>query len=157
LDRIAELGFDWVWLLSVWQTGEASRGVSLANPAWRKDFEETLPDLRDEDIIGSGFAITGYTVDESLGGNAALHRARERLKEHGLKLMLDFVPNHTALDHPWVQLHPEYYISGAEQDLLGKPDDYTTVRSRGSDVVLAHGRDPYCGGWLDTLQLNYGN
>ncbi|PYN00902.1 MAG: alpha-amylase [Candidatus Rokuibacteriota bacterium] len=62
LDRVAEMGFDWVWLLSVWQTGEAGRRISRSNPEWRREFQETLPDLREEDIPGSGFAITGYTV-----------------------------------------------------------------------------------------------
>src|SRR6516165_652365 len=106
LDRLAEAGFDWVWLLSVWQTGAASRAMSRSNPEWRKEFQETLPDLREEDIAGSGFAITGYTVHGSLGGNAALARLRERLRKRGLRLMLDFVPNHTVLDHPWVEEHP---------------------------------------------------
>src|SRR4029450_12527470 len=32
LDRVASMGFDWVWLLSVWQTGRAGREESLANP-----------------------------------------------------------------------------------------------------------------------------
>ena len=45
LDRIAALGFDWVWLLSVWQTGEASRAVSRGHPGWLKEFREILPDL----------------------------------------------------------------------------------------------------------------
>ena len=56
------MGFDWVWFLSVWQTGPAGQQVSRSNPEWRREFQETLPDLRDEDIAGSGFAITGYTV-----------------------------------------------------------------------------------------------
>ena len=56
------MGFDWVWFLSVWQTGLAGQKISRSNPEWRKEFEETLPDLREEDIPGSGFAITGYTV-----------------------------------------------------------------------------------------------
>jgi hypothetical protein len=57
LDRLAELGFDWIWLLSVWQTGMAAQQVSRSNPDWRKEFQDTLPDLRDEDIAGSAFAI----------------------------------------------------------------------------------------------------
>ena len=52
LDRLAELGFDWVWFLSVWQTGPEARHVSRTNPDWRREFEETLPDLCDEDIPG---------------------------------------------------------------------------------------------------------
>ena len=46
LDRIAEMGFDWVWFLSVWQTGPAAQAISRANPGWRKEFQETLPDLQ---------------------------------------------------------------------------------------------------------------
>jgi glycosidase len=114
LDRLAELGFDWVWLLSVWQTGEAGRAVSRSRPEWRREFEETLPDLREEDIAGSGFAITDYTVAEKLGGNAALARLRRRMDERGLRLLLDFVPNHMALDHPWVDQHPEHFVAGSE-------------------------------------------
>ena len=85
----------------------ARRRFRARNPEWRHEFEETLPDLRDEDIPGSGFAITGYTVHQALGGDAALARLRERLRQRGLKLMLDFVPNHMGLDHPWVDEHPE--------------------------------------------------
>ena len=43
LDRVAGMGFDWVWLLSVWQTGPAGQRVSRTNPEWRREFEETLP------------------------------------------------------------------------------------------------------------------
>src|SRR6516165_1866972 len=157
LDRLAELGFDWAWFLSVWQTGAAAQAVSRSNPEWRHEFHETLPDLRDEDIPGSGFAITGYTAHANLGGDAALARLRERLKKHGLKLMLDFVPNHMGLDHPWVEDHPEYFIQGAEHDLARAPQNYTRVTRKRGDLVLAHGRDPYFPGWPDTLQLNYAN
>src|SRR5262245_14379701 len=157
LDRLAETGFDWVWFLSVWQTGLAGQRVSRSNPEWRREFQDTLPDLREEDIPGSGFAITGYHVHADLGGDAALARLRERLKKRGLRLMLDFVPNHVALDHPWVEDHPDYFIRGSELDLARAPQNYTWVQRRQGDLVLAHGRDPYFPGWPDTLQLNYGN
>ncbi|MBS1242214.1 MAG: alpha amylase catalytic region, partial [Gemmatimonadetes bacterium] len=156
LDRLAELGFDWVWFLSVWQTGVAGQEVSRTNPEWRKEFEATLPDLTEEDIAGSGFAITGYVVHPALGGAAALARLRERLRGRGLRLMLDFVPNHTALDHPWTVEHPEYYLSGTEIDLARAPANYVRLRPGGEDLLLAHGRDPYFPGWPDTLQLDYG-
>jgi glycosidase len=157
LDHLAALGFDWLWLLSVWQTGAAGQQVSRSNHEWRKEFQETLPDLREEDIVGSGFAITGYTAHESLGGNAALAHLRERLRKRGLRLMLDFVPNHTGLDHPWVEDHPEYYLAGTELDLARAPGNYTWARRKRGDLLLAHGRDRYFPGWPDTLQLNYGN
>lgn len=157
LDRFAELGFDWVWFLSVWQTGPAGREISRNNSGWRREFQETLPDLREEDIAGSGFAITGYLVPEHLGGDSALARLRERLRQRGLKLMLDFVPNHTALDHPWVETHPDYFIAGTELDLARAPKNYLWVERQGGDRLLAYGRDPYFPGWPDTLQLTYAN
>jgi len=121
LDHLADMGFDWIWFLSVWQTGLAGQQISRANPQWRKEFLETLPDLREEDIGGSGFAIAGYTVHTQMGGNAALARLRERLHQRGLRLLLDFVPNHTALDHHWVYERPDYYVSGTEQNLSQAP------------------------------------
>jgi hypothetical protein len=155
LDRLAAMGFDWVWFLSVWQTGRAGQQVSRTNREWRHEFEETLPDLHEEDIAGSGFAITGYTVHPGLGGDAALARLRDRLRTRGLSLMLDFVPNHTGLDHPWINDHPEYYVTGTEQDLASAPQNYTRVKRTRGDLLLAHGRDPYFPGWPDTLQLDY--
>src|SRR6188472_708285 len=85
LDQLASQGFDWIWLLSVWQTGQAAQRVSRSNPAWLEEFHETLPDLREEDIAGSGFAITAYKVHTSLGGDAALARLRTRLQARGLR------------------------------------------------------------------------
>jgi hypothetical protein len=157
LDRLAEMGFDWIWLLSVWQTGAAGQQVSRTNAEWRRDFEATLPDLQEEDIAGSGFAIADYSVSAAMCGNAGLARLRERLRRRGLRLMLDFVPNHMALDHGWVEDHPEYFVPGTELDLAHAPQNYTWVKRRQGNVVLAHGRDPYFPGWPDTLQLNYGN
>jgi hypothetical protein len=157
LDRLAAQDFDWIWLLSVWQTGAVGQRVSRANPEWRKEFAHTLADLREADIAGSGFAITGYSVHRDLGGDKALARLRERLRKRGLRLMLDFVPNHTALDHPWVFEHPEYYVAGSAADLAQAPQNFTRIARSGGDLILAHGRDPYFPGWPDTLQLDYSN
>ncbi len=157
LDRLAGMGFDWVWFLSVWQTGAAGQRISRENADFQKEFRDTLPDLREQDIGGSGFAITAYTVPASLGGEAALARLRQRLAQRGLKLMLDFVPNHMGLDHPWVEDHPEYFVAGKEDDLAREPQNYIRVKRKGGDLVLAHGRDPYFPGWPDTLQLDYSN
>ena len=57
IDGFADRGFGWIWLLSVWQTGAAGRAVSRGNPQWRAEFQAVLPDLTEDDICGSGFAI----------------------------------------------------------------------------------------------------
>lgn len=157
LDRIASLGFDWIWLLSVWQTGPAARKISRSNPEWMNEFRQTLPDLTEDDIGGSGFAITGYTVHTDLGGDAALARIRARLQKRGLRLLLDFVPNHMAIDHPWIHDHPDYFVSGTEINFAQAPKNYTRIETKHGNRLFAHGRDPYFPGWPDTLQLNYAN
>lgn len=157
LDRLAEMGFDWIWFLSVWATGEKGRKVSLENPEWRQEFEQTLRNLKEEDIGGSGFAIAEYHVHPNLGGDAALKRLRERLKSRGLNLMLDFVPNHLGPDHPWVQEHPEYFILGSEDDLKNNPKNFTRINLRQGSSIFAYGRDPYFSGWPDTVQLDFSN
>ncbi len=155
LDRLAAPGFDWVWLLSVWQTGPAGQRVSRAHADWRREFRKTLPDLQEADIAGSGFAVRDYRVHADLGGDAALARLRERLRRRGLKLMLDFVPNHVALDHPWVDAHPDFFVEGSAQEQARAPQNWCRLRSARASRVLAHGRDPYFDGWPDTLQLDY--
>ncbi len=157
LDRLAAAGFDWIWLLSVWSIGTSAVQISRSIPELRREFEQTLPDLRDEDIGGSGFAISGYSVNPQLGGDAALARIRQRLRDRGIRLMLDFVPNHTAPDHPWVHDHPDYYVGGTEADLLNAPQNYTRITSPRGSRIVAYGRDPYFPGWSDTLQLDYSN
>jgi glycosidase len=151
LEAVAEQGFAWIWFLGVWTTGPAARAVSRSRADWRADFKKALPDLRDEDITGSPFAIQAYDVALEYGGDAALARLRERVERRGLRLLLDFVPNHVSPDHPWVRAHPEYFIEGSEADLAREPGNWTRLSGR----VLAHGRDPYFPGWPDTLQLNY--
>jgi hypothetical protein len=71
--------------------------------------------------------------------------------------MLDFVPNHTAPDHPWVKAHPEYYVEGDEKVFAAAPQNYLRVDTDKGRKILAYGRDPNYAGWPDTLQLNYGN
>jgi glycosidase len=156
-EGFAEKGFDWIWLLSIWQTGVAGRAVSRNNPQWRAEFKVLLPDLTEDDICGSGFAITGYTASDALGGEAGLAQFREKLAKRGIRLLLDFVPNHTAPDHPWVKTRPDYYIEGNEEALARSPENYLRIETDRGTKILAYGRDPNFPGWPDTLQLNYAN
>ena len=155
LDQLSTMGFDWIYLLSVWATGELGRQISRTYPLWQEEFRDTLTDLSIEDIGGSGFAIAGYHVAESLGGNEALARLRERMHARGIKLMLDFVPNHMGPDHPWVNAYPERFVTGAEEDILRSPQNYTRLNTVRGEKIFAHGRDPYFDGWPDTVQLDY--
>jgi hypothetical protein len=130
LETIASLGFEWVYCLGVWQTGQVGRNLSRSNSEWLAEYRRTLPGLTEEDICGSPFAITGYTAHAALGDDDALQRLHHRLNQCGLRLMLDFVPNHTAPDHPWAFEHPDYYIQGVEADLTEKPQNYIFLQTK---------------------------
>jgi hypothetical protein len=151
LDEVAERGFDWFWPLGIWRTGPSAREVSRARADWRSEFLRDLPDLREEDISGSPFAIQAYEVNSEFGGEAALEGLRGRLAKRGVSLMLDFVPNHVSPDHPWVTTHVEWLVEGTQEDLVQEPWNWIRV---GPNIV-AHGRDPNFPGWPDTVQLNY--
>jgi glycosidase len=155
IESLIARGFDWFWPLGVWQTGPVGRSVSRSNPQWLDEFRALLPDISPEDITGSPFAIRAYRVHEDFGGDAALAQLRTRLNRRGIRLLLDFVPNHTARDHYWVTTHPEYYIDGDEADLAREPHNYARAQTAGGTRVFAFGRDPYFAGWPDTFQLNY--
>src|SRR4051812_47263052 len=79
LDTWAGAGFDWIWLLGVWQTGPTGQQISRSNPTLREEYHHTLPDFSDDDVCGSCFAVADYSVSEKLGGNDALRRIRDRL------------------------------------------------------------------------------
>jgi hypothetical protein len=155
LDQAAAMGFDYVWFLGLWQTGSAGRQVSLGHPEWLREFAATLPDFSGADISGSPFAVTGYSLHQDFGPEADLLRLQERLRKRKLKLLVDFVPNHSAPDHPWVQAHPEFYVQGSAADLEQEPHNFRRVETSGGSLILAYGRDPYFAGWPDTFQLNY--
>jgi glycosidase len=157
LDDIAHDGFDLVWFLGVWQTGEAARRVSATNPEWLAEYRRVLPDFRESDVCGSCFAVRDYHVHADFGGDAALARLRERMRGRGLRLVLDFVPNHVAPDHCWVEEQPDFFVEGTEEQLAAQPQNYQRLQMAGRSRILAYGRDPYFAGWPDTLQLNYGN
>lgn len=149
-DRMADLGFDAVWLMGVWERSPEGVAISRRNPGIREDLRAALPDFTDADNVGSPYCVRRYAADTCLGGPEALARAREELARRGLGLILDFVPNHVAPDHPWTTEHPDYFIQGDEDDMAREPHAF--IRHGGR--VLACGRDPYFPAWPDVAQLN---
>jgi hypothetical protein len=149
-DTIADYGFEAVWLMGVWERSPEGIAIANRNPGLLDDFRRALPDFRPEDNVGSPYCIRRYVVDQHLGGPQGLATARRELRNRGMKLMLDFVPNHVAPDHPWALEHPDYFIRGNAGDLRNDPSSYREVRG----TVFACGRDPYFPAWPDVLQLN---
>jgi hypothetical protein len=155
LERVAEYGFDALWLMGVWERSPGARQISRTDRGLLEEYRHVLPDYTEDDVVGSPYAIRGYRVDPTLGGDAGLAELRARMKESGLRLLLDFVPNHMAIDHPWVTEMPERLVEGDAERLEREPRNYFRVGEGTEARVLAHGRDPYFEGWPDTVQLDY--
>lgn len=149
-DAIAAYGFDAVWLMGVWERSPAGISIANENKNLLDDFRRALPDFRPDDNTGSPYCVRRYVVDQYLGGPEGLGLARRELAKRGMNLILDFVPNHVAPDHPWVTEHPEYFIRGNADDLRNDPPSY--IEAHGT--IYARGRDPYFPAWPDVLQLN---
>jgi len=149
-DQIASRGFDAVWFMGVWERSPAGIAIANQNKGLLEDFQRALSDFRPEDNVGSPYCVRQYVVDEHLGGREGLAIARRELAKRGLKLILDFVPNHVAPDHPWVAEYPDYFIRGNYGDSVREPGAYIAAAGH----VFACGRDPYFPAWPDVLQLN---
>ncbi|MEN6438464.1 MAG: alpha-amylase family glycosyl hydrolase [Syntrophobacter sp.] len=149
-DNIAALGFDTVWLMGVWERSPAGIRISMANDGLVAEFRRAVPDFTERDNVGSPYCVRRYMVDAHLGGPDGLAAARSKLAQRGVRLVLDFVPNHVAPDHTWVTTHPGYFIQGDDEDLRRDPTSFVSA----GGGVLARGRDPYFPAWPDVLQLN---
>jgi len=142
--------FDAVWLMGVWERSPASKRIAQEDPSLQKEYHKALEHIKEDDIIGSPYAVYYYHVDKKLGGKRALTDFRENLKEHNIKLILDFVPNHVARDHMWTIEKSDLFVEGSFEDMNKKPNEFFSSYGR----VLAHGKDPYFPPWTDTVQIN---
>ena len=88
LPRLKELGVDIIWLMPIHPVGKERRKGSLGSPYSVQDYYAVNPDLG--------------TLDDLKSLINAAHQS-------GMKVILDWVPNHTSWDAVWKQQHPEYY------------------------------------------------
>ncbi len=149
-DALAALGLDAVWLMGVWQRSPTGLALAMNDEGLVASFSAALPDMGVTDLAGSPYSVRGYEVDNQLGGRDGLAVARQELAARGLGLVLDFVPNHVAPDHPWVREHPDYFIRGDAADLARAPGEFFQA----DGAIIARGRDPYFPPWPDVAQLN---
>lgn len=149
---LARNGFNFLWCMGVWERSPGSKLSALSDAGLRKEYETALPGWREDDIIGSPYAVYSYRPDPRFGTWEDLAKLKDSLNENGIGLILDFVPNHLAADHPWTLSSPGTFVQGTQKDLEENPDIFFTT-DRGD--ILAHGKDPYFPSWKDTVQINY--
>ena len=142
--------FDVIWLMGVWRRSSLARDTARQRTDLQDACRQSLPDFTPDDVVGSPYAVYDYTVAPELGGLKGLKRIRQALRKRGKLLLLDFVPNHVALDHPWIHTNPDFFLQGSPYDLSTNPHDFV----RKGERIFAHGKDPSFPAWPDTLQLN---
>ncbi|HKQ85602.1 MAG TPA: alpha-amylase family glycosyl hydrolase [Candidatus Acidoferrales bacterium] len=154
-DAIARMGFDVVWLMGLWQRSPISRKLGQQAQSHYAGYSEALPGWTPDDIVGSPYSVRQYEPDARIGSWSDVDLARKKLHDREMALFLDFVGNHTALDHPWLRDHPEYYVQGAKEDLEREPANFREIDSADGPVYVAYGKDPYFPAWDDVAQLNH--
>ncbi len=163
-DSLRTLGFDFVWLMGIWKRSAAGRRIFRTDPMAFPMYDEALPGWKMRDVVGSPYSIQEYEPDPRLATWDQIDFARQKLHSRGLGLILDFVPNHTALDHPWIESHPEYYVLGTQEDFRKSPSAFYLIERPGEragperddqTIFVARAKDPYFPPWSDVAQLNY--
>ncbi len=114
LPRIRELGVGVLWFMPIHPIGETNRKGPL----------------------GSYYSIADYRgTNPEFGTEADFVRLVKAAQAMGMRVVMDWVGNHTAWDHPWTQSHPEYYAHDANGNFV----------------------PPYGFDWTDVIQLDYEN
>jgi hypothetical protein len=142
--------FDAIWCMGVWERSPKGRNMARNNEDLQKEYQKALRYYSTDDVIGSPYAIYYYHVDSHIGGSEGLTTFRKDLASRNISLILDYVPNHVAVDHIWTLEKSDIFVKGTMDDLMQKPFEYFSV----GQEVYANGRDPNFPPWTDTVQIN---
>lgn len=107
LDRLKEMGVQTLWFMPI-------------NPISKLDRKGAM---------GSYYAVADYTaVNPEFGTVDDWKALVKHAHELGMKVIIDWVPNHTGADHNWVTLHPDFFIKDSTSGKPAVPFDWTDTR-----------------------------
>lgn len=153
--NLKKQGIDYIWLMGVWKplSKECVKKYCFHEDLI-KEYKKVLDDFTDDDVVGSPYAISNYRLNPSLGKKEDLLLFKEKLNDIGLKLILDFVPNHFGVETPVLKKCPEVFLGATKEEF--KKDSFNFFESDfEKGKYFAHGKDPNFFAWQDTVQVNY--
>ena len=150
---LRDYGVEYVWLMGVWQTAQSSISKYCFHPDLLREYTKANAAWKKADVGGSPYAIEDYHTSMLVGSDEDLLKARSDINEAGMKLVLDFVPNHFNADTPLIRTHPDIFFQRSAEEAR----QYGSTFYSTANGSFAHGRDPYFDPWTDTVQLNYFN
>lgn len=105
IQRLSDLGIDIIWLMPVHPIGEKNKKGEL----------------------GSYYSVRDYRdVNPEFGSMEDFKELVRKSHEYNIRLILDWVPNHSAWDNPLAEAHPEWYVRDEKGEFLS-PFDWTDV------------------------------
>lgn len=148
---------EYLWTMGIWAQSPKSKDIARSHIGLMQEFTKILPNLQKKDIIGSPYAVYDYIPNPELCNSwEDLKEFQETLAHSGKKLILDFVPNHMAIDSPWIDLCPRVFLNrDAHYDDPTQEELDPNHFLHSSGNVYAHGRDPFFEGWTDTVQFDF--
>lgn len=151
--NLSDKGINIIWLMGIWKTCPDTVKKYCFEDFLIRNYDKALRDWKEGDVIGSPYAIDEYDVLPELGTLEHLRLLRKELNSRGLKLFLDFVPNHFNAGSSLIKTNPEIFLEVDEE--IYKRDPHTFFNPEDTGRFFAHGRDPFFPAWQDTIQVNY--
>ena len=93
--------FDAIWCMGVWERSPKGQNIARSDERLQKEYQKALRYYNTDDVIGSPYAIYYYHINSKIGGSEGLTSFRNDLAKREISLILDYVPNHVAVDHLW--------------------------------------------------------
>jgi hypothetical protein len=153
-DPLINKKFDLIWLMGIWATCDSIIDKYCFEPGLVKSYDRSLKGWKRENVIGSPFAVDVYDINPEIGDLKSLLELKSFLNNKGMKLILDFVPNHFSAASRILKSNPGIFLSVDKQ--LYDSDPHTFYKPfEEEDKYYAHGRDPFFPAWQDTLQVNF--
>ncbi len=146
------LAAEYIWFMGIWKPSPSSVKICQSNEGLLHEFQQSLPNLQNSDILGSPYAVYEYKPNPLvLKRLEGLKRLKNKLNRLGKKLILDFVPNHMAKDTPYLKEYPQLFLHKEDHETVCKNSFLNSENGK----IYYYGRDPYFDGWTDTVQWDF--